>query len=200
MSEFNMHQGAFMGETSPGKESQVFPLFYRSTKYRPVIPGVRDAPESEPVDMVEIRQAGEKDFTREEVNEYHRRRWPAPWAQYQAGVEQSKTGTPIELLFPGQAEIAAEMKRFNVHSVEALANVPDSSANIIPFLTDRKKQAAAFLEHHKRAEGFDELRGENEKLAKRLEEMEALLATVTDPERRGPGRPRKVETLETQEN
>lgn len=200
MSEFNMHQGAFMGETSPGKESQVIPLFYRSTKYRPVIPGVRDAPESEAVDMIEIRQAGEKDFTREEVNEYHKRRWPGPWASYQAGVEQSKSGTPIEMLYPGQAEIAAELKRFNIHSVEALANVPDSSGNIIPFLTDRKKQAAAFLERHAKIAGFEEIKAENDRMGKELAEMQALLATLTDPDKRGPGRPRKVETLETQEN
>lgn len=196
MSEFNMQSAGFMGETSPGKESQVIPLFYKSTKYRPVIPGVRDEPTSEPVDMVEIRQAGEKDFVREEVNDFHKRRWPTQWASYQAGREQAQGGTPIEMLYPGHEEVAAELKRFNVHTVEGLANVADSSGAIIPFLTDRKKQAQAFLAQHQKAAGFDELKSENEDLKKRLESLEALLTKATDPDKRGQGKPRQLETQE----
>lgn len=194
MSEFNM--SGFMGETSPGKESQVYPLFYRDSKYQPIIPGVREVPTSISIDMVQIRQAGEKDFIREEVNEFHKRRWPTQWQAYQAGREQAQDGTPIEMLYPGQTEVSTELKRFNVHTVEALANVADSAGAMIPFLTDRKNAAQAFLDRYSKAKGYDELQQQNAELMRRLEKMEELLNSATDPEKRAPGRPRKLETQE----
>jgi len=193
MSDFNMQGGSFMGETTPGKENQVMPFFYRAQRYQPVIPGVRDEPTSIGVDMVEIRQAGEKDTQKEEVNDLHKRRWPQQWAAFQAGRAQVADGTPIEHLFPAQPEVAAELKRFNFHTVEALAGAPDSAGAIVPFLTDRKKQAALYLAKNSKAKGYDELRTQNAALMERLAALEAQMA---EPEKRGPGRPRKLETLE----
>lgn len=188
MSDFNVRDGAFLGENSVGKESQVLPRFYIHQKYQPAIEGVRPEPVSVPVEMVEIRQATEKDNIHIAVTDAERRRWPTQYAAFKQGREQAMSGTPIEHLYPAMPEIISELKRLNVHTVEALANAPDSSGAIIPFLTDRKKHAKAYLEKHTKAAGFDEVARENEELKKRLEALEAMMT-----EKRGPGRPRKLE-------
>lgn len=188
MSDFNMSNGAFLGETSVGKESQVMPFFYTHQKYQPAVPGVRPEPMSVPVEMVEIRQVGEKDTVKLEVTDVEKRRWPTQYAAFKAGREQAMSGTPIEHLYPVNPEIATELKRFNIHTIEGLAEAPDSSGSIVPFLTDRKRQASEWLAKNRKAGGFDELSQENAALKARLEALEALVG-----EKRGPGRPKKVQ-------
>lgn len=166
-----------------GKEHQVLPRFYRAAQYKPAISQETGVPTSEPIDMIEIRQAGEKDSVKEIVNELHKRRWPQHWAAYQQGREQIQSGTPLELLFPGNPEVVEELKRSNVHTIQALVGIPDSSLNILPFLTDWKKKAEIFLKGTEKGKGFHELerslavaQHENRDLKARLDALEAKLA------------------------
>lgn len=174
-----------------GSEQTVFPRFYLYMKPQYGNLGPDGAPVSKPVDMVEIHQAGEVDYVKEEVNELHKRRWPQHWAAYKDGKEQIATGTPLELLFPANPEVVSELKRFNIHTIQALILVPDSAtAQGVRFLADWKKKAEIFLKGTEKGKGFHELeRGlatanqENrelkEKLALQDERMAKLEAALT---------------------
>lgn len=140
-----------------GTEAGVFPRFYRAARYMPHLSQEGGIPVTEPADMVEIRQAGEKDTQVEIVNETHKRRWPNHWAAYQQGREQIQSGTPLEMLFPGNPEIVEACKRANVHTIQALIAVPDSAGHVLPFLTDWKKKAGIFLKGTEKGKGFHEL-------------------------------------------
>lgn len=173
-----------------GNETQVFPRFYKWAKPMPAQSQAEGMMISVPVDMVEIRQAGETDYVREEVNANHRNRWPQHWAAYQAGQEQIQTGTPLDQLFLANPEVVADLKRFNVHTIQALAGLPDSAGDKIPFLTDWKKKADIYLKGVEKGKGFHELERQltaasqtNRELSEKMAALEAKLeAALTKKE------------------
>lgn len=166
-----------------GSENGVFPIFFKQAKYMPAKSQETGVPTSEPIDMVKIIQAGEKDTVILAVDETHKRRWPQQWAAYQAGQEQMQSGTPLIVLFPANPEIVEECKRINVHTVQALIGVPDSAGAVMPFLTTWKQKAQQFIAGTEKGKGFHELerqlsaaQAENKELADRLAALEARLS------------------------
>lgn len=178
------------GEGFGGREQQVFPRFYQAMKPQPAASQAAGVPISKPIDMVEIHQAGELDYSKMEVDDTHKRRWPQHWAAYKDGKEQIATGTPIEQLFLGNPEVSAELKRFNVHTIQALVAIPDSAMDKIPFLADWKKKAEIYLKGTEKGKGFHELERQlatqshenrelKEQLALQSERMAKLEAALT---------------------
>lgn len=161
-----------------GRENQVFPKFYRGEKPDPIASRDAGVPINKSVDMVMIFQAGEKDYQREEVNDLHKQRWPNQWASYQQGVEQMQSGTPLAILFPANPEVISELARVNVFSVQALANVPDSSGAVIPYLTTWKKKAAEFLKNAESGKGFHEAEKRAEAAELKAMELEDTIAKL----------------------
>lgn len=163
---------------------QVIPRFYRDTKYMPAQSEAEGRPVFKPMDMVEIRQAGEMDSLKEEVHNGHRMRWPQQWDAYEKGREQIVAGTPLIELFPGFPEVIAQLKASNIHTIEGLVSCPDSASTVahIPFLGEWKKKAkeyvartsksATFTEMEKR---FNAVAAEKSALEQRLAALEAKL-------------------------
>lgn len=180
--------------------------FYRGTKRDVFTSNAQGFPVDNGVDMVEVRQAGEKDNNVFQVDESHRRRWREQWAAYLEGREQIGNGRPLDLLFPGNPEIVSSLKAQHIHTVEQLANIPDSSPNSA-FVHTWKQTAIKFLagvQNNAFPQLQQELDAEKAKSKIMEEQMAAMqrqlaaMATKQDddveeaPIRRGPGRPPKI--------
>lgn len=184
--EANMGSG-FGGPTvnqaawKDANSGQVIPEFYRYSKLMPFKSAAEQRPVYEALDYVKIMQAGEPDSTIEVVNEMHKQRWPQQWAQYQAGQAQMVAGIPLAELFPVNPEVIAQLKTVNVFTVEGLVAVPDSAGSNVPFLTEWKNRARAYIERTSKAAGFAELEAQNKALMDRLAALEAKAADTAEP-------------------
>ena len=185
-----------------GSENQMFAIFYRGSKRDNFQSQQLGYPVEKGVDMVEIRQFGEKDTVKKEVTPQDKARWPQQWAAYQQNREQIQEGAPLDLLFPKNPEIVATLKANNVHTIQALAAVPDSST--MQFIGEYRAKAKVFLEGIDKGKGFHVLEKKledaelrNMELEDRVKALERSLRESDDEEpRRGPGRPRKSDTGE----
>lgn len=157
---------AFAAQVAPGQAAfsagandQVIARFYKDSKHMPAQSADAGRPVFKAMDMVEIRQVGETDSLKEEVHELHKMRWPNQWQQYQANMEQIVSGTPLVELFPGFPEVIAQLRMINVHTIEGLIKVPDSTqtATQVPFLTEWKKRAVEWQARMQKADGVNEL-------------------------------------------
>lgn len=187
------------GSVRFGAENQMLVRFYKGTKRDNFSSIEHGYPIDKAVDMLEIRQFGEKDSTVREVTPADRMRYGNQWAAYQRGLEQIQDGTPLDMLFPKNPEVVSTLKANNIHTIQALAAVPDSSS--LPFLFEHRKKATIFLEGIDKGKGFHALEKKledaefrNMELEDRLKALEAKLRSTDDEEpKRGPGRPRKTE-------
>ena len=178
--------------------------FYRGTKLDPIATQAQGIPVHKGIDYVKVGIAGEKDNTIFEVDLVRAdRRWPEQYRAYKEGREQIGDGTPLEVLFPASPEIVLNMKANHIHTVQQLANYPDSGS--MGFATTYKQRAQQFL---KGLEGNKFL--EMEQMAKNAQnevaELKAMVAQLStaqapvrqapmieaEPPRRGPGRPPKI--------
>ena len=162
-----------------GKENQVFARFYRGQKTDFFQSQQQGAPVAKAVDMVEIRQVGERDSTILEVTENEKRRFPHAWDQYQRGMEQVQDGTPLGVLFPKNPEIVSTLQANHIWTVQALVTVPDSVTNI-PFLFDYRKKAAEFLEGVEKGKGFHALESRLEESELKRIEQEDLIKSMSE--------------------
>jgi len=187
--------------------------FYRGTKRDVFNSTLQGLPLDVGIDYVKVSNAGEKDNVIHEVNELHKRRWPEQWRAYQEGRAQIADGTPMDMLFPGNPEIVSTLKANNVHTIEQLADYPDSS--LTAFTPTWKAKAQQFLKG-KVDNRFPELEARAKQAETELAEMKAMVQQLmaaqqantapinvdqvevanivpVEPEqpRRGPGRPPK---------
>lgn len=159
-------------------------------------------PVDDPIDRVYVWQAGEKDNVIFDVNELHKRMWPQEWAAYQNGIEQIADGTPLDALFPGSPEVVSTLKANNIHTVQQLANLPDSSA-AFKFAGDFRKKAKQFLDglENNRFPALEQRNAELEAQVRSLmEQMQQVMSNAAstsddEPARRGPGRPPKQQEV-----
>lgn len=143
--------------TFGGRPDNVFARFYVYAKPQPHQSAAEGRPVVKQIEMVEIRQFGERDNILLEVTDEHRMRWDQQYRAFRHGQEQLQNGTQIELLFPGSPEIVAELKACNIHTIEALMEVPDSAqtAKQLPYLTTHKQAARRFLDATSKAASFN---------------------------------------------
>lgn len=190
------------GSVRFGAENQMLAIFYRGTKRDNFASQQAGYPIEKGVDMIEIRQFGEKDSTRREVTPSDQIRFAQRWAAYQQGREQVQEGTPLDMLFPKNPEVVATLKANNVHTIQALAAVPDSVN--LPFIGEHRAKAKTFIEGIDKGKGFHALEKKledaefrNMELEDRVKALEAKLRSDDDDDtRRGPGRPRKQDAGE----
>lgn len=147
--------------------------------------------------MVEVIQPGEKEPIRQMANEWHKQRFSKQWENFQKGITEAVSGTPLEMLMPGEPGTILTLKALNVHTVQQLATLTDTAIGNIPFgrsLVDRAKKylgtAAHGAEFHQMQKQIETLTAQ---LAALNEQAAAPTAEAAIPARRGPGRPPKVE-------
>lgn len=163
-----------------GKENQVFARFYRDQKTDFFQSQEKGVPVAKAVDMVEIRQIGERDSTKLEVTELLKQRFPTAWAQYERGMEQVQDGTPLGVLFPKNPEIVSTLQANHIWTVQSLTSVADSSLAKIPFLFDYRKKAVEFLEGVEKGKGFHALETRLEESELKRIEQDDLIKSMAE--------------------
>lgn len=135
------------------------------------------------------------------ANDGHKERFPLQWARYQnskgSGDVQGTLLHDWNLLTPAQA---SELKHFKFYTVEQVANASDQQINALgmaagmsPFAF--RDKARAFLAASKDSgivmQQAEELARRDLEIKELREQMNALMARLSEPEKRSPGRPRK---------
>lgn len=120
----NIHT-AGVGMVTFGEDSRLVVRFYK----KPMINGYKTELEGMPVyeqiDMVSIRQPGERDDLHREAKPSDHMRFPRQWAAYVAGQEQTVEGTPIEVMFPGDDSIVPMLKSMKITTLEQMAEATE---------------------------------------------------------------------------
>ncbi len=124
-------------------------------------------------------------------------RWPQQWAQFQAKQEQTQSGTPLEQYPPLSKSQVMELKGCKIFTVEQLSSIPDTGFAGVPILDIRKLRDTAknYLKNAADGSAVTALEAENARLKGDVEALKAQFAELAaaQPEKRGPGRPRKEE-------
>jgi hypothetical protein len=80
------------------------------------------------------------------VTREHQSRWPAKWAAYKAGTDQSLVGTSLEKLPGMSVSLIATFGSIGVHTVEQLADLSDGNTNGILGINELRRKAKAYLQ------------------------------------------------------
>lgn len=145
--------------------------------------------------FVRIMFAGDKTKVVDRpVEESDKSRFRIQWDAFQRQGEQVVSGTPITEWTALTKSEALELKSLNIHTVDALAALPDTSLTWLG-ARERREQAKAFLE---RAKG----NAVDTKLMARIEKLESdnqalkneLAARPDEGEAKKRGRPKQTQT------
>jgi hypothetical protein len=189
------------GTVSFGSDDRMFVQFFKGTRQNGFKSQNAGTPVFEPVDMVRIRQPGERDENVREVRDEDKQRWPQKWAAYVAGNEVGAEGTPLALLFPTEPEVVETLKYHRIITVQQLAALSDTGIqNVGLGARDMQAKARRFLEaadgaaKHQLIEA--EIRKRDEQIAAMQDQIahltEALAKQSAPDAPRGPGRPPKA--------
>lgn len=163
-------------------EDTTYPRFYRDK----VENGFKSAQAGhavyDDVEMVEIIIPGQnQSVATERVKQAHRDRWPAQYAAWKAGQEIAQEGSPLELWPPLTPAQVANLKVFNVHTVEQLAAVDDQAlGNLGLGARDLREKARAWLENAKGGEALSQALAENSALKAQMKVMESNYADLAE--------------------
>ena len=133
------------------------PIFSEVPYIKVMVPGDKD--------IVVVRPVRAKD----------KARYPRQWAAFEAQEAQPLEGTPLEE-WPGITRSqVAELKHFGVHTVENLANMPDSQAGKFMAIGALKAKALNYVAQCRELAPLAQLQEENEALKGRIEALEYQL-------------------------
>ena len=138
-------------------------------------------------------------------------RFRAQWEAFQSSHEQTQIGVPLEQWAGIGKSRVLEMKAMKIHTVEQLAELPDSIMQTLGMGARELRTAAkSYLDSAFKNAEVAKMQAENDGLKNEMEVMRRQIAelaslqngvTATPPpvramdlEKRGPGRPRKEQT------
>lgn len=151
------------------------------------------------IDMVEILIAGDaKAVPVMRARDHHKARFANAWEAYQRG-ETVREGTPLDHM-AGKLDprTMAVLNAHNVFSIEALAGLSDAACQRIGMGASKLRAEADIwlrVNVQPKAAKAEAVAAENEELKARLAALEARLGAPEEPQRRGPGRPRRVDAV-----
>ena len=158
-----------------GTDSQINVLFYKKQVLDPALSAQHGRPMMVSRTYVRIQHPGERDYADDPVESKPgiQHRFARQWEQFQKSQEQIPDGTPTEILFPQNIEIAANLHGCGVHTIEQLAALQDSAAmNIGMGVTDWKNRAKSFLDKANSHVGYHQWQREKATLENKLEVQE----------------------------
>jgi hypothetical protein len=133
----------------------------------------------ENVEYVDILIPGDnRNSPRRKVTESIKEKYRPYYEQWRAGMEESSTGTPLEMwpsMTPAQVHA---LKAVNVFTVEDLAAVADANTGSIPFGRTVRNQARAWLETKRKSDAVEIQTRENEALKDGMRQMEEQIAAL----------------------
>ena len=165
------------------------PIFDKTLIVRVVSPGARN--------QEILHEAKRVDWKgNEHVNPQIMERFGKFVKAFEADKAPELQGTPLDVWPRLDVRQIAELRASNVHTLEALAAVPDGA---LPSLgmngRELRESARTFLEAANGGAPIARLEAENKDLRDKLAQLEAAVAALSadkETERRGPGRPPKA--------
>lgn len=118
---------------------------------------------------------------------------------WKSGQDAPVNGTPLAAWPGATPALVKAMAPFHVKSVEDLANLEEGTLSRcgVPGIRAMKSNAQAFIDAQKNTAGVAgevaQLRELAQQQADEIEELKAMVKSLTPAEKRGPGRPRKEE-------
>lgn len=189
--EFSPQSYAPDGTAIFGNDAQLLVKFYKHPELSTYQSKEQGIPVYNDVIMIEVFQPGEKESIKQLVNEFHKRRFPKQWENFEKGLEQTAVGTPLDHLFPGEPSQILILKSFNIYSIQQLAALNDTGISALPVggrqLVERAK---VYLQTAQTGANLHEM----ETMRKQIADLQAALQSKNEtetPQRRGPGRPPK---------
>lgn len=158
-----------------GSDSGVNVLFYKKPVHDPVGSREKGRPVTIALDYVRIQQPGEKDFADRPVRDDPSviNRWPQHWARYQEGQQPIPDGTPIDILFPQNPEIAANLHPLGMHTIEQMAGATAHALQTIGMgSVEWQKKARDFLAAANGGVGMHKLQTELERRDNTIEVLQ----------------------------
>jgi hypothetical protein len=154
----------------------------------------------EDVEFVKIMIPGDKNsIVERQASDHDKGRFPLEYARFKNGLkeEEQAVGTPLKHWPAISRAMAKEFNSFNVHTVEQLAMMSDTAKQAFGMgAQEWSRKAQAMLDVSSKSADAEKWAAENEALKQQLADMRkefAELSARVDPEKRGPGRPRKAE-------
>lgn len=121
-------------------------------------------------------------------------RWPRQWEAFQRQAQQPQSGTPLEHYAPLSKSQVRELKAANVHTVEQLANIPDTATHSLGMGgRELRDTAQRWLEMAANGAPAVELTATVKRQDDEIQMLKAQIAELAKETKRGPGRPRKDE-------
>lgn len=183
---FSVHSIGGDGAVQLAADSSVLAIFYKGKVQDGHASREAGVAVFKDVDMVEIRQLGERDTTHQVVTAEHKMRWPLRWQQYQQNIEQSAVGTPLEMLFPASPATVATLKAQAITTIQQLANLSDGVISGLQFGLDMRTKARDYIgtvekgkEYHELENKLEAAQQKNSELEDRLKSLEAAMAKKT---------------------
>lgn len=132
------------------------------------------------------------------VNHHYAMKYAEPLKFYKAGTEAETLGTPLRDLLGMTPATAMNLKARGVHTIEMMAEMPDSAGNDMMGFWDLRDRAKKHLEAREKEAPAKHLEAElaqrDALITSQQRQIDELRALIGDqPERRGPGRPRKTD-------
>ncbi|MET4529149.1 hypothetical protein [Bradyrhizobium sp. JR18.2] len=151
-------------------------------------------------EFVRIHIPGDKNYSVDRAaSQQDKDRFALEYARFKNGMkeEEQAVGTPLKHWAAIPRSLAKEFAAVNVHTVEQLASLSDTGKQAFGIgALEWSRKAQAMLDASAGSAGAEKYAAENEALKQRIADMEkqfAELSAKVDPEKRGPGRPRKPE-------
>lgn len=195
--------GATYGTASHGDDKGLFVEFEMRSVHQPFKSEQEGRAVWADVPFVIINFPGDRTKRFEGVvEEEHKHRFPRQWAAFEAQKEQVPDGTPIAEWPPLTKSQVFEFKAMKIHTVEALADLPDSACTWMGSREIREKAriwlaTAAGHSADARLQAIIKTQNDQiEALQKQIADINARATEKSDDSPRGPGRPRKATALE----
>lgn len=163
-------------------DKKLFVVFYRDVVQNHHKTLEAGRPIFDDVDMIRIHTPGSRDTLVSVADYNYQQRFSRQWDQYQKGIEQTTSGTPLGSVSWLTGSQVAELLAVNIKSVEQLAGMPDNIANKFMNHHELKRQAQNFLDAAKGAAPMlkmqEELRSRDEEIELLKKSMAALEAKI----------------------
>jgi hypothetical protein len=187
-------RGGLWVEFYPGKRPNEFRSSETGKPEFDLIPFIKKCNPGDPTNVIE------RPMRDEDKDE-----WPGQWAAYERRTSyRPETGTPVEDWPRLDVATVAKLKALEFHTVEQIAECSDQQCQRIGMgCYELRTKAAAYIGAakdsslaQKQAEQLANAAQEKADLQATIQRMAARLEVLedqqsTDPEKRGPGRPRK---------
>jgi hypothetical protein len=152
-------------------------FFFTEAKQNMIKSAEAGRPIFDEVEMIRIFTPGSKDVLTNRLNEVYKRRFQSRYESWKTKKSQEIKGTPLDQVPFLTITQIAELKAYNVLTLEMLADLPDSAAHNFLGAQQLKQRAQAYLAAAKDAAPITALQAA---LEERDSKIEVLTGQVAD--------------------